>query len=64
MLFRGRDYFVNGERVEAPARARGALVRLANERALPPGERLSGPLARLLHSWYLAGWLRTGERDD
>ena len=64
MLFRGRDYFVNGERIEAPARARGVLVRLANERALPPGERLSGPLARLLHSWYLAGWLRTGERDD
>jgi 50S ribosomal protein L16 3-hydroxylase len=60
LLFRGRDYFVNGERVDAPARARVALLRLANDRSLPPGERLLGPLARLLHSWYLAGWLRIG----
>ena len=64
MLFRGRDYFVNGERIEAPARAREALVRLADERSLPSGARMSDPLARLLHAWYLAGWLRIGERHD
>ena len=63
MLFRGRDYFVNGERVEAPERARGLLTHLANERSLPPAGRPPGPLLRLLHAWYLAGWVRIGERD-
>jgi 50S ribosomal protein L16 3-hydroxylase len=62
MLFRGRDYFVNGERVEARRRDLGLLSRLANERSLPPAQRVRGPIARLLHSWYLAGWLRVGER--
>ena len=64
MLFRGRDYFVNGERVEAPSRARRLLSRLANERSLPPAERMPAPLLELLHAWYLAGWLRVGERSD
>jgi 50S ribosomal protein L16 3-hydroxylase len=64
MLFRGRDYFVNGERVEAPERARRLLSRLANERSLPPAERMPGPLLELLRAWYLAGWLRVGEGND
>jgi len=64
MLFRGRDYFVNGELIEPPARAHGLLARLADERSLPPCEALSGPLLRLLHAWYVAGWLRVGVRDD
>ena len=64
MLFRGRDYFVNGERIDAPARARALLSRLADERSLPPGEGLSAPLLHLLRPWYLAGWLHLGERDD
>ena len=64
MLFRDREFFVNGEWVEPPRRLRGWLVRLADERVLPPGERLSRPLVRLLHSWYLAGWLRIGERHE
>ena len=63
MLFRRRDYFVNGEHFEAPRRDLGLLSRLANERSLPPAQRVTGPLARLLHSWYLVGWLRVGERD-
>jgi 50S ribosomal protein L16 3-hydroxylase len=64
MLFRGRDYFVNGERIEADARARAPLTRLADERALPPGAHLSKPLLRLLHPWYLAGWLCIGGEND
>lgn len=64
MLFRGRDYFINGERIEAPPGARERLSRLADERALHPGERASKPLLRLLHEWYLAGWLHVGERHD
>jgi 50S ribosomal protein L16 3-hydroxylase len=64
MLFRGRDYFINGERVEAPATARERLSRLADERVLQPGESASKPLLRLLHEWYLAGWLHVGEHLD
>src|SRR2546425_5866253 len=40
MLFRGRDFFVNGERVEPPKHLWAPLARLADERVLPP----SGPL--------------------
>ncbi len=64
MLFREREFFVNGERVEPPGRLRRFLARLADERVLPPGERLPLPLLRLLHDWYLAGWLRIGERHE
>jgi 50S ribosomal protein L16 3-hydroxylase len=62
MLFRGRDFFVNAERVAPPKRLWARLVRLADERVLPPGARPPQPLLRLLHGWYLAGWLRIGER--
>ena len=62
MLFRERDFFVNGERVEPLGRLRRVLARLADERVLPPEMRLPHPLLRLLYDWYLAGWLRVGER--
>jgi 50S ribosomal protein L16 3-hydroxylase len=64
MLFREREFFVNGERIEPPGPVRRVLARLADERVLPPGERLAQPLLRLLHDWYLAGWLRIGERHE
>jgi len=63
MLFRGTDFFVNGERVEASARERALLARLADERSLPRGVRVSPRLAQQLHAWYLAGWLRVGDHD-
>jgi 50S ribosomal protein L16 3-hydroxylase len=62
MLFRRPDFFVNGERIVASG-GRGLLVRLADERSLPPGERVRAALAGTLHAWYLAGWLHIGERD-
>ena len=61
MLYRRRDYFINGERVEAPAGARQRLSRLADERFLSPGGPASKLLLRLLHQWYLAGWVHIGE---
>src|SRR6266571_821409 len=64
MLFRGRDFFVNGERFEPPRHLRARLARLADERVLPPGARLPRPLLQLLHGWYLAGWLRTVDRHE
>ena len=60
MLFRGADFFLNGERIETSARERALLARLADERSLPAGARVSRSLARRLHAWYLAGWLRLG----
>jgi len=62
MLFQGRDFFVNGEWVEPPRHLWARLARLADERALPPDARLPPSLLRLLHGWYLAGWLRTGDQ--
>ena len=64
MLFRGRDFFVNGERVEPPKHLWARLARLADERALPPSGPLPRSLLRLLHGWYLAGWLRTADRHE
>ncbi len=63
LLFRGADFFVNGERAVVPARARSALLRLADERALPPGP-LPRALLAVLHAWYLSGWVRVGERHE
>lgn len=64
MLFRGRDFFVNAERV-VPSRALWSwLARLADERALPPDRRMPALLLRLLHGWYLAGWLRIGNDHE
>jgi 50S ribosomal protein L16 3-hydroxylase len=62
MLFCGADFFLNGERSEAAPRERELLARLADERSLPPGVRLPGTLSSRFHAWYLAGWLRVGER--
>jgi 50S ribosomal protein L16 3-hydroxylase len=64
MLFRGRDFFVNGERIEPPKHLWSRLARLADERALPPGGRLPQELLRLLRGWYLAGWLCTGDGHE
>src|SRR3989454_10913592 len=64
MLFRERAVLGNGGRVGPPGRLRKFLERLADERVLPPGERLPLPLLLLLHDWYLAGWLRIGERHE
>jgi 50S ribosomal protein L16 3-hydroxylase len=63
MLFRGNRFYVNGEPVPAPARLRRLLARLADERALEPGPPLPRALLRILHGWYLSGWLHAGARD-
>ena len=63
MLFRGADFFLNGERFAASSRERGQLARLADERSLPAGSRVPRSLARRLHAWYDAGWVRLGTRN-
>ena len=64
MLFRGRDFFINGERVQPSKRLWSWLVRLADARTLPAGRRMPVQLLRLLHGWHLAGWIRIGDRHE
>lgn len=64
LLFRGNDFYVNGELAEAPARLRRWFVRLANERAFASGVSLPQALLRILYGWYLSGWLHIGASDE
>jgi len=61
MLFRGPNFFINGEGIAPPSRLQVALSRLANERRLEADPRLSRALLQLLYAWYLSGWLHVGE---
>jgi 50S ribosomal protein L16 3-hydroxylase len=63
LLFRGNDFYVNGELVEAPVRVQRWLARLADERALASAPPLPQALLRILHDWYLSGWLHVGTSD-
>ncbi len=63
LLFRGPDFFINGECAAASARIRETLRRLADERSLPAAV-LPRVLLGLIHAWYLAGWVRIGERHE
>jgi len=57
MLFRGCYLFVNGETLEAPVAARGALRSLADHReALPWTSRSTWAQARL-YDWYRCGYV-------
>jgi 50S ribosomal protein L16 3-hydroxylase len=58
MLFHGRKLFINGEAVHADVAAMRALSRLADERELEPARHLPAGAWRLLHEWYLAGYVQ------
>ena len=61
LMFSGTMFFLNGEEVETPARARALLQQLADER------RLHGPMKApqefwdVAHAWYLQGFAHAGE---
>ncbi len=57
LLFSGKRFFINGERLEPAPGMRRPLRQLADERSLPPA-RLPDELIALLYEWYLAGYLR------
>jgi len=59
MLHSAGELFINGEQVNAPTPQKVLLLRLADDRALPPG-RYGEALCRVLHDWYIAGWLHPG----
>jgi 50S ribosomal protein L16 3-hydroxylase len=58
MLFHRRKLFMNGERVIVAAAAVRDLSRLADERELDAALDLSPESWRLLHEWYLAGYVQ------
>ncbi|MEP7069576.1 MAG: cupin domain-containing protein [Usitatibacter sp.] len=61
LMFSGTMFFMNGEELEAPAKARVALQAIADER------RLQGPVDAprefwdVAHAWYLQGFAHAGE---
>jgi 50S ribosomal protein L16 3-hydroxylase len=60
MLFDNRSIFINGERVDAPARARPVLMTLADKRELMPWPCKADALSRILHLWYKSGYVELG----
>jgi 50S ribosomal protein L16 3-hydroxylase len=62
MLFRGRLFFINGERHEAAGTAARLLRGLADRRRLAPPLELDGEAARLLYPWYRAGYILLGDK--
>ena len=57
MLFRRGAVYLNGERIAATGPTRRVLERLADERALRPGNSVTPRAAALLYTWYRAGWI-------
>jgi 50S ribosomal protein L16 3-hydroxylase len=61
LMFSGTIFFMNGEAVEVPAKARAGIQRLADER------RVAGPLEApaefwdVAYGWYLQGFAHAGE---
>jgi 50S ribosomal protein L16 3-hydroxylase len=60
LLFQAGHFYLNGERTDPTRGTRATLLHLAGERSLPASPFSDG-VAALLHGWYLAGWLHTGQ---
>jgi len=56
------DYWTYATAEYTAERTAAEVAHLAG--VLPPGGRLPQALLGLLHDWYLAGWLRIGERHE
>lgn len=57
LLFSGTMFFLNGDSVDAPAPARTALRRLADERRLGAPIRAAAPFWDAAHAWYMQGFV-------
>ncbi len=62
MLFEGGGIYINGVPFAPAAATVRPLRLLADARSLPP-RRNSAPMLKLLHSWYVSGWLHPGCDD-
>ncbi len=56
LMFSGTMFFLNGEAVEAPARARAMLQQLADERRLAGPVKAPDEFWDVAHGWYLQGF--------
>ena len=63
MLYAAASVFINGEQVSARGLLLRRLKRLADQRALRLTADEPDGLARLLHGWYLAGYVAPGSGD-
>ena len=63
MLHSGACLFINGESMAMAGPLKKPLMRLADERGLPPG-RHSQALCALLHEWYRAGWMHADVEES
>jgi 50S ribosomal protein L16 3-hydroxylase len=61
MLYRGGNFYVNGEAIVAAGGTHEILRTLANARTLAPRTRLTRDAAALLYAWYQAGFLEPGD---
>jgi 50S ribosomal protein L16 3-hydroxylase len=61
LLFDRRAVYINGESAALAGVDAAALRRLADERALPAGQRLGAATLALLYRWYCAGYLAPGD---
>ena len=57
MLTSGVQVFINSETTIAPSAARQVFGRLADDRRLPPGMRISAATRAMLYEWYCAGYI-------
>lgn len=60
MLCHHRLIFINGECCKTGAVAARLLLRLADQRFLPPGTGIDSESSRWLYQWYRAGYIETG----
>ena len=61
LMFSGTMLFLNGEEVDAPAKARAMLQQLADERRLPGPVKAPAEFWDVAHAWYLQGFAHAGE---
>ena len=61
LLYAGRDFFLNGETVPVPARARAAMRELADRREIHAARLVA--LAALVGQWRRAGYVHLEKRD-
>jgi 50S ribosomal protein L16 3-hydroxylase len=57
LLYRGAQFFINGESFRASGREARALRALADRRSLAGAQLERGPLAKLVHEWQRHGYL-------
>jgi 50S ribosomal protein L16 3-hydroxylase len=63
LLYRRNRYYVNGELLEVPVRARSTLRRIADHRRLNAEEcanfeQKDHEIVEILYDWYASGWLQ------